>query len=156
MTTCYEYLYRSVPQIRQSHFKSPNPKEDSSRSRNIKPLGCSPRKCLPRTRTVGINDGHASLVLRRSALLPRPSTVKLVSLPLVSGASLRLAFSPTLHRQWGHAFFYRNGGRNRERSCRIPRISPPLRFVLRLRLRKGEGVFAGHYSTLCLYYTISQ
>ena len=29
------------------------------------------------------------------------------------------------------------GGRNRERKCRIPRISPPpLRFVLRLRLQK--------------------
>ena len=37
------------------------------------------------------------------------------------------------------------GGRNRERKCRIPRISPPLLcFMLRLRLQKG-GLFAGHY-----------
>ena len=40
---------------------------------------------------------------------------------------------------------YRKGGRNRERNCCIPRISPPLRFVLRLRLQK---VFVGHYGTL--------
>ena len=32
---------------------------------------------------------------------------------------------------------HRKGGRNHERKCRIPRISPPLRFILRLRLQKG-------------------
>ena len=40
------------------------------------------------------------------------------------------------------SYFSIEGGRNRERKCRIPRISPPpppppLRFVLRLRLQKG-------------------
>ena len=42
----------------------------------------------------------------------------------------------------------------------IPRISPPLRFVLRLRLQKGGegggggggGVFAGHYG---MWFTLS-
>ena len=51
-----------------------------------------------------------------------------------------------IHRSAKH--FSIEGGRNRERKCRIPRISPPppppLRFVLRLRLQKG-GVFVGHY-----------
>ena len=36
---------------------------------------------------------------------------------------------------------YRKGGRNHERNGRIPRLSPPLRFVLRLRLQKGGGVY---------------
>ena len=35
---------------------------------------------------------------------------------------------------------HRKGGRNRERKCHIPRISPPLRFVLRLRLQKGGRI----------------
>ena len=56
------------------------------------------------------------------------------------------------HHPQNRSYFSIEGGRNRERKCRIPRISPPLRFVLRLRLQKGGGgVFAGHYgnSILC-------
>ena len=49
---------------------------------------------------------------------------------------------------------YRKGGRNRERNCRIPRISPPLRFVLRLRLQKegGGGRICGTLRYLYLQY----
>ena len=40
---------------------------------------------------------------------------------------------------------HQNGGRNRERKCRIPRIlSPPALCSKAIRLQKG-GVFAGHY-----------
>ena len=98
-------------------------------------------------------------LLRESALLPRPSTLKLTSLLLASEASLHLAFyarrrlalqcaqpplpslveTPTqsglrggmqcknevsIHRTARH-FSIEGGGRNRERKCRIPRISPP-------------------------------
>ena len=43
---------------------------------------------------------------------------------------------------------YRKGGCNHERNCRILRISPPLRFVLRLRLQKGHyGKFVNSIST---------
>ena len=41
----------------------------------------------------------------------------------------------SIHRTAQH--FSIEGGRNRERKCRIPRISPPLRFVLKLKLQKG-------------------
>ena len=119
-------------------------------------------------------------LLRGSALLPRPSTLKLTSLLLASEASLtsrstlgdasRFTLSPRsppslklLHSQVSvvecsaraksasteplDISRSRGGGgwgaRNRERKCRIPRISPALRFVL--RLQKGGGVFAGHY-----------
>ena len=46
-------------------------KEDSSRSRNIeiKPLGCPLLKCLPRTRTARINNGHASYFAEASCFL---------------------------------------------------------------------------------------
>ena len=68
-------------------------------------------------------------LLHESALLPRPSTLKLVSLPISSGASLHLALGdasclaplPTDNE----VILYWKGGRNRERNCRIPRISPP-------------------------------
>ena len=52
----------------------------------LKPLGCLLLKCLLRTGTACSNDGHASY------LLPCPSTPKLVSLSLTSGASLHLMF----------------------------------------------------------------
>ena len=100
-------------------------------------------------------------LLRGSALLPRPSTLKLAILPLTSGASLRLARStlgdasrfglvppppPSLKLLYSQvqglcggiaaheersqhpqncSYFSIEGGRNHERKCRIPRISPP-------------------------------
>ena len=47
----------------------------------------------------------------------------------------------SIHRTARH--FSIEGVRNRGRKCRIPRISPPLRFVLRLRLQKGGGRICG-------------
>ena len=97
-----------------------------------KPLGCLPLKCLLRTGTARINDGHDMQLLRGSALLPCPSTLKLFSLPVTSGASPPRAWrclvlgplSPPTMR----SFFIGTGrgeGRNRERNRRILRISPP-------------------------------
>ena len=50
-------------------------------------------------------------------------------------------------RQWLHA---RKGGRNRERNCLIPCISPPA-FCTKAKVAKGGegGEFAGHYGTTC-------
>ena len=62
-------------------------------------------------------------LLRGSALLPRFSTLKLVRLPLASGASLRLALGPTPTDN--DVMLYRKGGRNRERNCRIPFVGEP-------------------------------
>ena len=58
------------------------------------------------------------------------------------------------HRQWLHA---RKGERNRKRNCRIPRISsptPPLCFVLRLRMQKG-GRICGTLRYLLLVVTFA-
>ena len=57
-------------------------------NRKPRALGCRLLNCLPRTRTARSNDQ----LLRGSALLPRPSTLKFASLPLVSVASLCLVF----------------------------------------------------------------
>ena len=85
-------------------------------------------------------------LLRRSTLLPHLSTLKLISLPLALGASLRLMFGPHPPPPTdSEVTLYRKGGHNHGRNCRIPRISSPLRFVLRLMLERG-GIFAGHYS----------
>ena len=42
---------------------------------------------------------------------------------------------------------YRKGGRNCEKNCRIPRISPPPAFYTKAKVAKGGGVgvFAGDY-----------
>ena len=40
---------------------------------------------------------------------------------------------------------HRKGGRNHERKCRIPRISPPA-LCTKAKVAKGGDVFAGHYS----------
>ena len=111
-------------------------------------------------------------LLRGSALLPRSSTLK-----LASGAFLRLAFyaRPALpHRrnsytgrfkvsvvEWQRKnkasiqrtakHFSIEGGRNRERKCHIPRISPPP-FALCKGYgwkRGGGGVFAGTLRYSC-------
>ena len=106
-------------------------------------------------------------LLRGSILLPRPSTLKLVSLPLASVTSLRLVFyarpppplpprrnfftvrfkvsmvewqrknEASIHRTAKH--FSVEGGRNRERKCRIPRISPPPALCTKAKFAKGGG-----------------
>ena len=81
-------------------------------------------------------------LLRGSALLPRPSTLKLLSLPVASGASLRLALGDALrlalipHRQLGHALLVPEGGCNCERNRRILRTSPPA-FCIEAKVAKG-------------------
>ena len=125
--------------------------------RNLKPLGCLMLKCLPvpRTRTACSNDGYANyfaeapsssayrsrrehLSASRFALAPRPPpprrnfyTVRFK----VSVVEWRGKNEASIHRSAKH--FSIEGGRNRERKRRIPRIAPPpLRFVLTLRLQK--------------------
>ena len=88
------YIYCSVPQIcppsrispppcifsansRLGIFipriSPPPPEEDSSRNRFLyltsKPLGCLPLKCLLRTRTARINNGHTSYFAEASCFL---------------------------------------------------------------------------------------
>ena len=87
-------------------------------------------------------------LLHGSTLLPRPSTLKFVNIPLVSGASLRLTFGPPPpHQWWGHALPEGSyTGRNRERNCHILRISPTPAFCTKAKVEKGgKGIFAGHY-----------
>ena len=95
--------------------------EDSSCSRNRVCLShCLPLKCLPRDSP---HLRRPRQLLRGSALLPRPSTLKLVSLPLASGASLRLALGDASYALLNYvAPEGIKGGRNRERKCRILHI----------------------------------
>ena len=44
--------------------------------------------------------------------------------------------APKFYDTGNEVMFYRKERCNRKRNCYIPRISPPLRFVLRLRLQK--------------------
>ena len=86
----------------------------------------------------------APAILGGSAPLPRPSTLKFLSLPVASGASLRLALGEISCLTMRSYFTGtgREGVIAREIVASRVYISP--RFVLRLRLQKG-GVFAGHY-----------
>ena len=133
----------------------------------FKPLGCLLLNCLPRTRTARSNDGHAAASRKFPACSPlnaearQPTaSVGSISQPRV----LRSAPTPrrnsytvgfkvcmvewqrkneaSIHRTAKH--FSIEGGRNRGKKCRIPRISPPSppRLVLRLRLQK-EGRICG-------------
>ena len=44
----------------------------------------------------------------------------------------------TQPQQWGHALWHRKEGRNRERKCRIPHISPPPNaFCTKAKIAKG-------------------
>ena len=70
----------------RSHAASIQPLNSIASS--FKPLGCLLLNCLPRTRTSCSNDGHGSYFAEAPCF---PSTLKLASLPLASGASLRLA-----------------------------------------------------------------
>ena len=88
------FLVQSPAEVRIFILHISLPEEDLFRSRIIeiilfKPLGCLLLKSLLRMRTTCINDGHASYFTEV------PSILKLVSLPVVSGASLCLTFSDT-------------------------------------------------------------
>ena len=102
----------------------------------FKPFGCLPLKCLLRT-----HQRWTRQLLRRSALLSRPSTLKLVSLLLALGASLGL--HPPLTNNNG-VMHYWKGGHNCERNCRIPRINPP-GFCTKAKVAKGGGGGGGAY-----------
>ena len=135
------------------HTHTHLPEDDSSRSRNI-----DYRLSTVKVSTTNTDRPHqrwtcqllrawkrpASSPLNTEALqLPHLSTLKLFSLLLASGACI----SPP--RTWpppptdNEVMLYRNGGHN----CTN---KPSLCFVLRLRLQKGGGVFAGHYGTKTL------
>ena len=96
-------------------------------------------------------------LLRGSTLLPRPSMLKLFSLPAASGASFRLALGPHPPPTMRSCFIGTGrGGRNRERNHHIPRTSPPP-FCSEAKVAKGGGggsVFAGHYGTYTYHYII--
>ena len=68
------------------------------------------------------------------------NTLKLVSLPLVSGASLCLVLGPHPHRQLGHTllnYVAPEGRAYLREKMSHPAYKPPLRFVLMIRLQKG-------------------
>ena len=131
----------------------PLPEEDSFRSRNIeylpKPLGCLPLNCLLRTRTARINDGHASYFAEAPCFLAPLTTLKLFSLPVASGASLRLALGPHPPPTMRSCFIGTGRGGIIAREIIASHVqAPPLRFVLRLRLQRGGGIFARHYGNI--------
>ena len=113
----------------------------------FKSLSCLPLKCLPQTRTGGINDEQASYFVEASCFLVLQHCIKLVSLPLASRASFHLTLGPD-----NEVMLYgTRRGHNHERKCRIPRISPPPpppAFCTKAKIAKGGGVFVGHYSTV--------
>ena len=47
---------------------------------------------------------------------------------------------------------YRKGGRNRERNCRIPRISPPPTFCTKAKVAKGGAYLRDTTVLLVLFY----
>ena len=119
----------------------------------FKPLGCLLLNCLPRTRTARSNDGHAAASQKFPACSPlrQPTaSVGSISQPCV----VRSALTPrrnsytvgfkvcmvewqrkneaSIHRAAKHSSI--EGGCNRGRKCRIPRISPPPRSAVPLVL----------------------
>ena len=88
-------------------------------------------------------------LLCRSALLPRPSTLKLVSLPIASGAPLHLALGPhpppPPPPTDNEVMLYRKRGSVIAREIIASRVQAPLVFCTEAKVAKGGGVFAGHY-----------
>ena len=73
----------------------------------------------------------------KCALLPYTSTLKLVSLPLASGASLCLTLCPPSPTN-NEVLLYRKGGRNHKRNCRIPHLyKPPPTFYTKAKVAQG-------------------
>ena len=147
------FLVQSPAEVFYPVHKPP-PEEDLSRSRITEIIFIyAIRLSTIKVSTANKNRPHqrwTRQLLHGSTLLSHPSTLKLVSLPLASGASLCLAFSdasrlastpppppPPPPTNNNGVMLYRKGGCNRERNCCIPHVSLPLCFVLRLRLQKG-------------------
>ena len=96
-------------------------------------------------------------LLRGSALLPRPSTLKLFSLPVASGASFRLALDPHPPPTMKSCFIGTGRGGVIAREIVASRVQapppPPPAFCTEAKVAKGGGggggggVFAGHYGT---------
>ena len=85
------FLVQSLAKVFLSHPQE----EDSSRSGNIDNLSYPLSTVKVSTTNMDcLHQRWARQLLCGSTLVPHPSTLKLVSLPLVSGASLRLALGP--------------------------------------------------------------
>ena len=101
-------------------------------------LGCLPLKCLLQIRTARINNGSSATSRKCPTFLPLKRWSS-----SASGASLLLALgdasclAPTPCRQWGHVW---EGVITRENVPSHVHISPPLCFVLKLRLQKGRHI----------------
>ena len=124
---------REVPLYFYPAHKPPPPRRrliPQSKYWLFKPLGCLLLECLPRTRTARINDGHASYFAGAPCFLAPQSW-----------SSSTWSPPPTNNE----VMLYGKRGRNRERNCRIPRISPPA-FLYRLTLQK-RGVYPTEHTT---------
>ena len=113
-----QHKYRSVPQIRPP----------------------SRIKCLLQTWTALINDGHASYFAEAPCFLaPRWSSQPTASVGRISSPRVRRRLALGLHPPLtnnNEVMFYWKEGRNRERNCCIPRISPPA-FFTEAKVTKG-------------------
>ena len=94
----------------------PHPEENSSHSQNIIQATQLSTVKLSTANTDCPHQRWTCQLLRKSALLPRPSMLKLVSLLLASGPSHAWPLPPTDNE----VMLYRKGGGNRERNGHIP------------------------------------
>ena len=98
-------------------------------------------------------------LLRGSTLLPRPSMLKLFSLPVASGASFRLALGPHPPPTMGSCFIGTGRGGVIAREIITSHVQAPPPFCSEAKVAKGGGgggggVFAGHYGTYTYHYTL--
>ena len=99
--------------------------------------------------TVNANRPHqrwTRQLLCGNALLPRLSMLKLVSLPVASGASLRLALGPHPLTDNDVMLYWHQKGGVIAREIVAFRVQAPPPFCTKAKVAKGGGgVFAGHY-----------
>ena len=97
-------------------------------------------------------------LLRGSTLLPRPSMLKLFSLPVASGASFRLALGPHPPPTMRSCFIGTGRGGVIAREIITSHVQAPSPFCSEAKVAKGggggAGVFAGHYGTYTYHYII--
>ena len=82
-------------------------------------------------------------LLRGSALLPRPSTLKLFSLPVASGASFRLALGPHPPPTMRSFFIGTGRGGVIAREIVASRVQAPPAFCTEAKVAKGGGRICG-------------